>query len=84
MELGAKSPDGKSVMAVAPYVQPNGQPSVMVIVKKEATGVFETTLDGEPAFAIALTEDEHGNGPWTVGDLLVSKWEQAKKLVGKS
>ena len=56
----------------------------MVIVKKEATGVFETTLDGEPAFAIALTEDEHGNGPWTVGDLLVSKWEQAKKLVGKS
>jgi hypothetical protein len=84
LDLDAKSVDGKSVMVVVPYIQPNGQPSVMMIVKKSATGVFETTLDGEPAFALSLSEDQNGNGPWVVGDLLVSAWEQAKKMVGRN
>ena len=82
-ELGAMSPDGNSIIAVVPYVQPNGEPSVMVIVKKEAAGVFDTTLDGRPALAFSLGENQTGNAPWTVGDLLVDNWEKAKKLAGK-
>ncbi len=83
-ELGAKSPDGNSIIAVVPFVKPDGEPSVMVIVKKQANGVFDTTLDGQPAFGFSLGENETGNAPWTVGDLLVDNWEKAKKLARKS
>jgi hypothetical protein len=84
LDLDAKSPDGASVVAVAPYVRPDGQPGVVIIVKKNADGVFDTTLDGQPAIALILGENESGNAPWTIGDLLVENWEKAKKLAGKS
>jgi len=53
IDLGAKSADGKSVIAVVPYVKPNGEPAVLVIVKRNADGVFDSTLDGQPALAFA-------------------------------
>ena len=62
IDLGAKSADGKSVIAVVPYVKPNGEPAVLVIVKKNADGVFDSTLDGQPALALALGEDPPGKG----------------------
>jgi hypothetical protein len=84
-ELGAKSADGKGVLTVIPYVKPDGDPAVMIIIKKNVDGVFDTTLDGQPAMAAAISEDKDGsgNGPWMLGDLLVSSWEQAKKLANK-
>ena len=83
LDLDAKSPNGESILAVAPYVGPDGQPAVVVIIKKNAAGVFDSTLDGEPALALVLGENEARNAPWTVGDLLVDNWEKAKKLVGR-
>ena len=70
-------------MTVVPYVQPDGHPSVMIIVKKNATGVIDTTLDGEAALGMSITEDQNGNGPWVLGDLLVTAWQKAKEMVGK-
>ena len=83
LDLDAKSPDGVSVLAVGPYVNPNGEPAVIVISKKTANGVFDTTLGGQPALALILSESESGNAPWTAGDPLVENWQQAKKLFNK-
>ena len=85
IDLVAKSADGKSVIAVVPYVKPNGEPAVLVIVKKNAEGVFDSTLDGQPALALALGEDPPGSGnaPWELGHHLAERWEEAKKLAGR-
>jgi hypothetical protein len=83
LNLDAKSPDGASVLVVIPYVTADGVPNVVVYIKKNAAGVFDATLDGQPALAIVLGENESGNAPWTVGDLLVDSWQKAKKLVGR-
>lgn len=81
--LDVKSPNGTSVLAVAPYVLPNGQPAVAVIIRTQVDGVVDATLDGHPAIAAIVTEDAGGNGPWNIGDLLVRSWEEAKKRAGK-
>jgi hypothetical protein len=83
LDLNATSPDGKASIGVVPYVRPNGDPAVLVIIKKSAEGVFESTLDGQPAFALLLVEDSAGNGPWEFGHLLAERWEDAQKLAGK-
>jgi hypothetical protein len=85
LDLGAKSHgNGSSILAVAPYVKPNGEPAVIMFIKKSANGVFDSTLDGEPALAVVLGEDAGSNGPWVLGDLFVQHWEEAKKLAHKT
>ena len=85
LDLNAKSPDGKTVIGFLPYVKPDGNPAVVMIVKTTADGVFESTLDGQPAVALMLGEDSSGNNnaPWQIGELLVQNWEKAKKLARK-
>ena len=84
-ELGAKSGDGKSIITVVAHVQQNGEPKVVVIVKKDANVVFDTTLDGVPAFGFMLGELSEGddNGPWELGHLLAQKWAEAKEKATK-
>jgi hypothetical protein len=83
LEVNAKSTDGKSVIGISPYVQANGEPAVLVLIKKNANGVYDSTLDGQPALALVVSEDPTGNGPWNLGDLMVQNWEAAKKLARK-
>lgn len=64
-------------------VQPNGTPAVAIIIKKDVQGVVEALLDGQPAIAAIIGEDQASNGPWVLGDLLVQNWEAAKKMTGR-
>jgi hypothetical protein len=79
----ATTPDGTGVLTVAPYVQPNGQPAVAIIIKKDVHGVVDALLDGQPAIAVIISEDQGSNGPWVLGDLLIQNWEKAKEMAGK-
>jgi hypothetical protein len=81
-ELGASSADGKSAIAVIAHRNDKNQPSVLIIIRKDSDGVFDTTLDGRPAIAISLGEASAGNlnAPWELGHLLAQKWEEAKNL----
>lgn len=85
LDLNAKSPDGKAAIGFFPYVKPNGEPAVLMVIKTAADGVFDSTLDGQPAVAVVLGEDQSGNNnaPWEIGHLLQDSWEKARKLVGK-
>jgi hypothetical protein len=89
-ELGAKSPGGNSHMIIAPHVDAvTGQPKVVMVVKRDVGVVFETTLDGVPAFAVTLSQDSwgrapapggEGNAPWELGHLLAQQWAIAEEM----
>lgn len=83
-ELGAKSSSGASLLTVVPSLNLKGEPTLVIILKRQGNGIFDTTLDGEPAIACALGEDTMGsNAPWILGDLIIENWEKAKKLAEK-
>jgi len=69
-------------MTVAPHVKPDGKPRVIIIIKKDSEGVFDTTLDGVPALAISLSQAPGGdqNAPWELGHLLAQQWAEAEKM----
>ena len=77
------TPTGDSHYFIADYTQ-NGNKTVFFIVRKDAEGVYEATLDGKPALAIAFGEDSNGtnNAAWEVGHQLVQAWERVKKSGG--
>lgn len=77
------SENGEGVFTVAPFVQASGKPAVAIVIKKNAPGVIDALLDGQPAIAALIDENQGSNGPWVIGDLLVQNWEKAKELAGK-
>jgi hypothetical protein len=81
IEQNIVTPTGDSKYFVADYTQ-NGSKTVFFIVRKEAEGVFEATLDGHPAIAITFGETKDGNAAWEIGHQLIEAWERVKKNAG--
>jgi hypothetical protein len=74
----------RALLTVFPSVNTKGEATLVIILKRQGNGIFDTTLDGEPAIACALSEDATGsNAPWIFGDLIIENWEKAKKLAEK-
>jgi hypothetical protein len=82
VSLAGQTPDGDGYVSVVPFVTADGVPKVVVIARLDSPSSYEATIDGHPAVAFFLGQEQDGtsNGPWEFGHLLVQKWDEAKKL----
>jgi hypothetical protein len=82
ISLDGQTPSKDGYINVVPFVTADGVPKVIVMVRLDTESSYEATLDGHPAVAIFLGEenDGTGNAPWQFGHLLAEQWDKAKKL----
>lgn len=80
--LTGQTPDGDGFISVVPFVTADGVPKVVVLVRLDTSSSYEATLDGHPAVALFLGQEQDGTGnaPWEFGHLLAQKWDEAQKL----
>jgi len=82
VSIDARSPNGDGFVNVGPFVTADGVPKVVVIVGLDTPASYEATLDGHPAVALFLGDEQNGtgNGPWEFGRLIADNWDKAQKL----
>ncbi len=80
--IAGQTPDGDGFLNVVSFVTADGVPKVVVIARLDTPSNYEATLDGHPAVAFFLGQEQDGTGnaPWELGHLLANKWDEAQKL----
>lgn len=80
--LEGHTPGGDGYVNVVAFATDDGVPKVVLMIRTDIAQVYEVKLDGHPAIAIFLGEDNdgRGNAPWELGHLLAQQWDEAKKL----
>jgi hypothetical protein len=82
VSIAGTTPDGDGYINIVSFVTADGVPKVVVIARLDTPSSYEATLDGHPAVAFFLGEEQNGTGnaPWELGHMLAEKWDEAQKL----
>ena len=73
--LEGHTPNGDGHVSVAPFATADGVPKVVLMIRTDVASVYEAKLDGHPAIAVFLGEEQSGTGnaPWELGHLLAQQ-----------